>query len=261
MISIYSSSFITIYVVILFFILGSVFGSFLNCVAYRIKENIPWWKGRSKCDYCDHELSILDLFPVFSYVFSGGKCRYCGHKLSVKYLLTEVVLGLLFVFFILNYGILDINLINYLGLICILFGLSLCDLNTYEIPDGYIIMGIVLWLIFTIINGYDFKTILLSIGEALVVPFIVLLISLVMDKILKKESMGGGDIKLLFLVGLYLGLISSILNLIISCIIGLVMVLLLKKDKIPFGPAIALGTYISLLYGSYIVTWYINLIV
>lgn len=104
-----------------------------------IKE--PWWKGRSKCDYCDHELSILDLFPILSYLINKGKCRYCGHKLSIKYLITEVVLGLLFVFFILNYGVLDINLINYLGIICILFGLSLCDLNTYEIPDSYILIG------------------------------------------------------------------------------------------------------------------------
>lgn len=261
MISLYSNSFILIYSLIIIFIMGTILGSFLNCVASRIKEGTPWWKGRSKCDYCNHELGILDLFPIFSYIFSGGKCRYCGHKLSIKYLFSELILGLLFVIFTLIYGILDVNLINYLGLIAILYGLSLCDIDTYTIPDGFIIFGIIWWLLFTIINGQSIKTILISILTALIIPICVLIISLIMDKVLKKESMGGGDIKLFFLVSLYLGLFSSILNLMFSCIIGLLVVFILKKDKIPFGPSISLATYISLLYGPTIVNWYLGLFI
>lgn len=261
MISLYENNFILIYTCVIIFIMGTVLGSFLNCVAGRIEAHIPWWKGRSKCDNCGHELGILDLFPIFSYLFCGGKCRYCGIKISIKYLFSELILGILFLIFTLFYGVLDINLINYLGLISILYGLSLCDLNTYEIPDGFIIFGIVWWLLFQILNSINIKTILFNILYALIVPVLVLIISLIMDKILKKESMGGGDIKLLFLVGLYFSPILSIFNLMISCIIGLVFVLILKKDKIPFGPAISLATYISVIFGNNIVMWYLNLFI
>ena len=89
MISIYETKFILIYCIVVCFILGSVFGSFLNCVADRIYHNIPWWKGRSVCDNCNHKLGILDLFPVFSYLILGGKCRYCGNKVSKKYLINK----------------------------------------------------------------------------------------------------------------------------------------------------------------------------
>lgn len=261
MIDIYANKFILIYISVLSFILGSIFGSFLNCVAGRIAINEAWWKGRSKCDYCNHKLGLLDLVPIFSYIFFKGKCRYCGKKISIKYLFSELILGLLFLLFVLIYGKLDINLLNYLGLICILYGLSLCDLNTYEIPNGFIIFGVLWWLLFEIINKTAILDILINILLAFIVPACVLLISIIMDKVLKKESMGGGDIKLLFLVSLYLSLILSIFNLMFSCIIGLVFILLTKKEKIPFGPSISLATYISLIYGANLVTWYFSLFI
>ena len=87
----------------------------------------------------------------------------------------------------------------------------------------------------------------------------MLLFSLLFDKITGKESLGGGDIKLLFVVGLYLGLAVGFFNLILSCITGLLMVALLKKQRIPFGPAIAAATYISLLAGPAVVGWYTGL--
>ncbi len=259
MIDIYESKFILIYSLILSFVLGSVFGSFLNCMADRIKEGIPWWKGNSKCDNCGHKLSILDLFPIFSYLFLKGKCRYCGKKMSIKYLISEIVLGLLFVFFLINHPDINLDLFDGLGLICILFGLSLCDLNTYEIPDGFIIFGCIWWLLFKIIRGFSFKLIGLSILSAFIVSFAVLLISLIMDKILGNETLGGGDVKLLFLCGLYLNLIGSIFNIFLACIMGLVFILFLKKDKIPFGPCIALATYFSLIYGTSLLNWYYGL--
>lgn len=257
-INIYDSTFILIYCCVLSFILGSVFGSFLNCVASRIQEGIPWWKGKSVCDHCHHELSILDLFPIFSYLFLKGKCRYCGSKLSIKYVFTEVILGLLFVICVLLHKTIDIELLDYLGMICVLYGLSLCDINTYEIPDGFIIFGIIWALIFQLLEGYTLLEVGTSILIAVCVSGIILLISLILDKILKKESMGGGDIKLLFLTGLYLSLLGNLLEMMIACILGLVIIIVLKKDKIPFGPSISLAWYITILVGNTVINWYIS---
>ncbi len=256
--SIYDSNFILIYCMVLAFILGTVFGSFLNCVSDRYMNHEKWWTGRSKCDVCGHSLSIFDLFPILSYICLKGRCRYCGTKLSSAYVFSELILGLGFVLILVTHGTIDFDLLNQLGLVCILYGLSLCDLKTYEIPDPFIVIGIVWWLIFSLIEG---NNLLYGLFSGLVVSSVVFLISLVMDKVLKKESMGGGDIKLLFLVGLNIGLLSSIFNLILSCIFGLLLILVLKKEKIPFGPAISLATYISLLYGVEFLGWYMNLLV
>jgi leader peptidase (prepilin peptidase)/N-methyltransferase len=81
-----------------------------------------------------------------------------------------------------------------------------------------------------------------------------------MDKILKRDSLGGGDIKLLFVIGLYLGLGTGLFNLILSCLTGLVFVFILKRDRIPFGPAISLATAFSLLYGSQLVNMYLRIV-
>ena len=259
--SIYDDNFILIYTLILAFILGSVFGSFLNCMADRISNHEKWWTGRSKCDACGHTLSILDLFPVFSYIFLKGKCRYCGSKLSIRYVISEALLGVLFVIILVVHGTIDFELFNELGLVCVLYGLSLCDLKTYEIPDGFILFGIIWWIIFNILEESSIGYYIGSLISAVVISGSVLLISLLMDKVLKKESMGGGDIKLLFLVGLYLGLAQSLFNLILSCIFGLLLIVVLKKEKIPFGPAISFATYISLLYGVQFLGWYMSLLV
>ncbi len=249
--SIFEDKFLLIYCLILAFILGSVFGSFLNCVTDRIINHEKWWTGRSKCDSCGHVLGILDLFPVFSYLFLKGKCRYCGAKLSVNYVLSETVLGVLFVGYIIIHGTIDLVLLRDLGLIACLYGLSLSDLKSYEIPNGFIIFGIIWWLIFSFSLDGLISGVVIS-GSILIIAFI-------MEKILKKEAMGGGDIKLFFMVSLYLGLSISLFNIILACVVGLLFVLIRKKDMIPFGPSISIATYVSLLVGSQVVNMYISL--
>ena len=250
--SIYVDGFLLVYCIVLAFILGSVFGSFLNCVSDRIIAHEKWWTGRSKCDACGHTLGILDLFPVFSYIFLKGKCRYCGTKLSVTYVLSEGLLGVLFVVYVLIHGSIDLTMVRDLGLIACLYGLSLSDLKSYEIPDGFILFGIVWWLLFSFsLDG---------LMSGVVIGGSILIITLVMEKILKKEAMGGGDIKLFFVVGLYLGILGSLFNVILACVVGLLFVLIGRKNKIPFGPSISIATYISLLVGSQIVSWYMSLL-
>ena len=233
-------------------------GSFLNCIADRIFKQINLLDKRSHCDYCGHTLMVGDLLPLLSYLILKGRCRYCGNKIANKYFISELLLGIIFIFFFLNFNNLNLILIKDLGLICLLYGLSLCDLNNYEIPNGFIICGILWWLIFSIKDTNLFK-IYDSILGAFVISFFLFILNKMMFIFINKESLGGGDIKLFFLTGLYLGFLLNFLNLLIACFIGIIIMLTRKKSLIPFGPVIAIATFICLLYGDHILKYYLFL--
>ena len=90
---------------VLFFVLGLLFGSFLNCMAMRVVRKEDWVKEPSRCRECGHKLGPADLIPVFSYVFSRGRCRYCKERISLRYPVTELVFAALTVLIYLRYGI------------------------------------------------------------------------------------------------------------------------------------------------------------
>ena len=250
-----------IYVSFFLFILGTIFGSFINCVADRIVAGRDWIRGKSICETCKHELGPLDLIPVFSYIFLKGKCRYCGTKLSPRYMLTELFLGLCFVLCFLSRKSLDYILLRDLILIVILLGLSLVDLDSYIIPDGFIIAGIVNWLVSIFFVSDKLDYVKGGLIGAFVISGSILCVSLIMDKALGKESLGGGDVKLLFMVCLYTGVFKGFFLLFLSCVIGLLFVLLLKKEKIPFGPSISMATFVVMLCGDLVLKWYLSLFI
>lgn len=252
---------ITLYTSIIAIVCGVVFGSFINCMAWRVVHKESVWKGRSHCASCGHPLSAADLIPIFSYIFLRGRCRYCREKVSIRYMLTEILLAVVFISFIWKYDISFLTL-RYLILACILLGLALVDLDSYEIPDGFIIAGI-LWWIVTIpfmenSMAEQLKTGLLG---GIAIGGGILLFSLLMDYVLKSESMGGGDIKLFFMLGLYMGPALGLFNLIVSSFLGIFLVVLMRKNKIPFGPAIVGASWITFLWGADIVNWYLGLFI
>lgn len=247
-----------IYIFVLTFLVGAVFGSALNCLAYRIAHEQKWSKGRSVCVSCGHTLSLPDLVPVFSYLFLKGKCRHCKEKISPRYVLTECFLGLCFVLLLARYGF-SLEIISPLIFVCCLFALSLVDMDIQIIPDRFLIIPAVVQIIWLIIFGGILRGIL----TALIFGGALLLISLFMDKILKKESMGGGDIKLLALFGLFFPASQLLLLLVMACIIGLIIAAVIMKIKdstpFPFGPALSLAAFITLLVGEKVVSWYLGL--
>lgn len=253
-----------VYLFVIAGILGAVFGSFITCQADRIACGENWMKGRSHCDACGHALTGRDLVPIFSYLCSHGKCRYCGTKLSPKYLITEVLMACAFMGIVWHAWSFSWEIILQWGLTCALLGLSIVDLDKYEIPDGYIIFSIVWWAAGMTVEYFTGVSVLARIKSGLIGGIAIagglLLISLVMDKLLKKESMGGGDIKLLFVMGLYLGGMNGLFSLVLACIIGLLFVVILKKDKIPFGPSISIAVYLGFTIVPYLVTWYAGLL-
>jgi len=257
------------YILLILFLTGTVMGSFLCCFAGRFIAHESVLKGRSHCDFCGHVLGAGDLVPIISYLALKGRCRYCGHRISPRCLATELLMGLLFDAGLLRYG-LSFSLLRYLVLICILLILSLIDLDTYLIPDRFHIAAIVNWAACLPLIAWEeggktglraafLSAFSVSLLTGVVTAAVMLLASLLFDRITGKESMGGGDIKLYFVSGLYLAGWSAYLCVVFSCIIGLITSGLMKKQKIPFGPSIAAALVLCLLFGDKIVSWYLGL--
>lgn len=262
--SIYGGTGLLIYCVAVAFIFGLCMGSFLNCAAYRVVRGESFIKGHSHCTTCGHELGIKDLVPVLSWLSTGGKCRYCGDKISARYPLTEIAFGIITVLCLLRFDLTPLCLRNFVFL-AMLFMLTLTDIDDMVIPDGCHIVSIVAWVAALPFIGVDKQYILSHIGAMILFGGGLLAISLILDRVMGRDTMGGGDIKLIGVTGLYLGIIGNLFTLIIACILGLVFGKLLKKGRtedkaFPFGPWIAAAAAIMLLFGEPLINWYLNLL-
>ncbi len=258
---VYSYTPLLVFSVVIAAVLGAVSGSFLNCAGWRIAHGESFVKGKSRCPSCSHELGALDLIPVFSYVFLGGKCRYCKKKISPRYLFAELIMAALAVMCVLFFDLSFLCLRNFLFISC-LFCLSVADLEAFIIPNGTLIAAVAVWLAWLPFSGYGWAEIGLHVLSAAVYGAGVLVLSLIMDKLLKKESLGGGDVKLFFVMGLYLGLVASLFSVMLSCVIGLLFVLFARKkagEHFPFGPSIAAATTVMLFCGDLLTNAYLGL--
>lgn len=246
-------------------LLGLCMGSFFNCFAWRMAHGESILKGRSHCPACGHALGASDLVPVFSYVFLRGRCRYCGERISPRYPATELVSLLVFLSLVLRYDI-TLTTLRLLVLACLLFTVALVDLEVRRIPDG-LLLAAVIWYLATLplVAPKFLPALRQGLLGGLLVAGPLLLFVLLADRLLGRESMGGGDIKLFFVVGLYLGPALNLLNLILSCILGVIFGMIFRPRRedssraIPFGPAAAAGTWLTLLWGNAILHWYLGL--
>ena len=142
----YAAPAITIYSCFIAALLGACMGSFLNCAAWRVVHGESVLRGRSHCDVCGHVLAPRDLVPVFSYVFSHGRCRYCGAKLSPRHAVGEAVAALVFVSLLLRYDI-SLRTLEAWAVACLLLACAFADLEGYIIPDRFIVVGVVLFIV------------------------------------------------------------------------------------------------------------------
>lgn len=257
--SIRDDRFLLIYCCCVAAILGAVFGSFLNCAAWRIARGESFLKGHSRCPACGHALGLPDLVPVLSWVFLRGRCRHCGAKVSARYPLTELFFAAVSVACLLRFDLSTECLRNWVFLCC-LFCLSLVDFDSYTIPDGCLWIALGVWIAALPFLRPGLRAILLSLLAGLVYGGGMLLVSLILDRVLKKESLGGGDIKLFAVVGLYLGIVGGLFAMMLACVFGLLFALLRKAKSIPFGPSISLASGLVLLYGEGLVNWYLSLL-
>lgn len=250
------------YILVLAFALGACLGSFLTCLAGRAaKGDKRPWQGRSRCDHCGRTLGALDLVPIFSWLCLGGKCRTCGGKIGLRCLWTECLCGCVFASVLWRFG-LAWQTLELLLLACCLVYLALIDLDTMELPGLPMAVAAVGWLAFLPAHPNPGDRLLWGLVGAAAIGGGVLCVSLVADKLLGRETMGGGDIKLLALLGLYLGPGGGLLLLILACFVGLFFAVASgagQGKEFPFGPSIALAAWPALLFSEAVLGWYLGL--
>lgn len=234
------------YMLILFFIFGTVFGSFFCVVGYRRANKKSIVAPRSSCQSCGHQLSFKELIPVISYLLQKGKCRHCGKHISIFYPIVELFTGILFMISYYSFG-LSYDLIIALLLSSYFSIVVITDLNYYMIPDEVtIFFGITIAIVTILKYGLGSWQYLLN---GLIMFFLMYIIMKIGNFIFKQESLGGGDIKLLFVLGMTMPLILSILGISLACVLALPVACYLyfkKNDKaVPFGPFL-IGAFLIL---------------
>ena len=244
-------------------IFGGLIGSFLNvCIARLPKEESIVFPG-SHCPRCGHPIRSYDNVPIISYFLLKGKCRDCQASISIQYPLVEgiTVLGSLLLF--LRFGP-SVGYFVYFAFVSALIVITVIDLYHQIIPDVVSLPGIGVGLLASLLlPGITFWN---SLAGVLLGGGSLFVVATLYQWLFKREGMGGGDVKLLAMIGAFLGWKAVILTILLSSLIGSIAgiaIMLLKgkdfKYAIPFGPFLAAGAVISLAYGGNIINWYLNL--
>ncbi|NQT33588.1 prepilin peptidase [bacterium] len=269
------------------FIFGTVIGSFLNVVIHRIPLGESIVHPGSHCPKCNRQIKAIENIPIISYIFLRGKCVGCGSKISLQYPLVEAVMGILAVLMLHRFGI-SWDFLLYGSMMAVLVALSCIDIKTFRLPNGIVLIGaviaVVLTVVITIIELTADRSGELSLsssgwfGSLLATRFPGMILggltglgllgfmSLVGKMLFRKDTLGMGDIKLAGMMGLYLGPFRTagmfILGAFIGALFGITMIVIGGRkwgQRIPFGPYLALGGLISLLWGELLWQWYISL--
>lgn len=227
--------------ILIAFLIGIIFGSFYNVVSLRTLSGESISYPPSHCVNCNHKLSFLDLFPVFSWLFLKGKCRYCKQPISPVYPFIELLTGASYALLVFKFGLTMETLIQ-IAFITTMIVSTVTDIKERIVPDRFIVIGIILVLGLRIIDGKMLFHYIISGIIAFTILFLILILS--------KGRMGGADVKLYALIGLSIGWMDSIGSLFYASMIALIYYgsIALKnkgrldgKQEIPFVPFITLG--------------------
>lgn len=262
---------------ILVFIFGAIIGSFLNVCIHRMphEESVVW--PRSHCPHCKKRIPACDNIPFISFILLKGKCRFCTQRISLRYPLVELLTALLFVALFDKFG-LQYEFFVYIVFVAGLIVATFVDIPHRIIPDEVSVGGMIAGFILISIKGitlsplrfdphpmfHSFLGIIAGGGIIYVTGF---LFDLVYFKLLKRppiqgetESMGGGDIKLLAMIGAFLGWPGAVLTFFLApffgSLIGVANLLVRKDHTIPYGPFLSLAAVISLFWGPRIIAFF-----
>ncbi|MCX7747485.1 MAG: prepilin peptidase [Clostridia bacterium] len=256
------------------FVFGLLIGSFLNVCIWRLPREESIVKPPSHCVGCGNRLGPLDLVPVFSFLFLRGRCRYCKVKISVKYPLIELLTGVVFIALYIRTLNIGGNLVDFAAsafLMSILIAVFFIDLEHMIIPDGLVITGLVggaavfVYNIFMPIQIYGDRNWWNPLLGLLPGSIFWLLIGSLGMLIYKDDAMGGGDIKIFAPIGIFLGwkmtIVATLSSVFIGGFVSLILILVgikNRKSTIPFGPFIVIGTFVTMMWGTEILNWYVN---
>ncbi len=228
---------------ILFFLLGAIVGSVCTTIGLRLPNEDEKMFSKNHCDICYHKLSFFETIPIISYIYLKGKCRYCHKKIDIKNILMELFTGILFVTAYYTFNM-SYELFIALGIITVLIIVTVSDLTYLIIPDEVLIFFSGYFIIIQYLNS-GLKVALEHIFIGLFLFTIMYTIMILGDKIFKRESLGGGDVKMMFLFGLVLDPLLGTLTIFIGSLLALpISLLLLYKNResvIPFGPFLLLA--------------------
>ena len=230
-------------IIVYMFIIGAVLGSFYMVVGDRLSNNESIVVPRSHCSKCNHILSWYELIPIVSYIIQGGRCRKCKAKISVFYPMIELFTGLLFSISYYSFGF-SYDLLIALTLSSMFVIIVVTDLNYYIIPDEINIFFAVLLFIINILRFGFLGACKYLVFGAIMFIFMYLLMNFG-NILFKEESLGGGDVKLLFILGMVMVPSISFISIALSAFIALPASLIIyfinKERKLPYGPFLVLA--------------------
>jgi leader peptidase (prepilin peptidase)/N-methyltransferase len=243
--------------------LGLIFGSFLNVLIVRLPKDEGVVAGRSHCPHCGELIRWYDNIPLLSYLILRGKCRNCRQGIAAQYPLVELFTGLVFAGSLWWYGIsVEMAIIDVL--IALLIVVTIVDFRHFIIPDLITIPGMVLGLAFSFASPH--LSPLQSLVGLLAGGISLYLLALLGDYVFKKESLGGGDIKLAAMLGAWLGWQNLLIVFFVGAFLGLIYALIAMaraRDQksgrlIPFGPFLALAGVFAFFWGERLINWYVT---
>lgn len=250
---------------IIAFSFGTIIGSFLNVVIYRVPAGISIIKPASHCPNCQRSIKPYENIPIISYLFLKAKCAGCQTAISPKYLFIEALTGLSAIGMVFNFGW-NWDAMIYFIMTAVLISLTAIDFATYRLPNSITLTGAILAMILTLIFRRDFFIPMLLGG--LTGLGLLILMGLMGSLLFRKASLGMGDIKLAGMIGLFLGPARTVgmyfIGVLLGAVVGGVVLVIGKKkwgQKIPFGPYLAGGAITALLFGREMWDWYMRMVI
>ncbi len=255
------------------FALGASIGSFLNVVVYRLPARLSILWPPSRCPHCLHQLGRGENVPVLGWLWLRGRCRHCKSQISSRYPLVEASTGLLFLLVFWTFGV-SIQTLGYWTFCSWLLALSLIDLDTMTLPNPLTQSGLVTGLVFGLVTGFIVQgswmeavnQLMFGVIGAVLGLWLFETISVVGSISLGQAAMGGGDAKLAAMLGAWLGWKYLLLAGFLACALGafvgggaIALGWLNRRQRMPFGPFLALGAVITLFGGEAILAAYLRL--
>ncbi|HEX8272813.1 MAG TPA: prepilin peptidase [Longimicrobiaceae bacterium] len=239
-------------------LLGAAVGSFLNVCIYRLPEGLSVVSPRSRCPVCEQEIQWRDNVPVLGWLLLRGRCRGCGTRISPQYPLVELTTALLWLAAAMRHGA-SWQALSTALFFTLLLGIAMTDARAYTIPDEFSLGGLAAGLLLSLAPG-GITPLQSALGAALGYG-LLWAVAVGGEWIFKKEAMGGGDIKMMAMVGAFLGPAGVPLTLFLGALLGTLVFLpiSMKTDKlVPFGIFLALGAAVTEPWGDLMVDWYLR---
>jgi leader peptidase (prepilin peptidase) / N-methyltransferase len=238
-------------------VIGAMFGSFLNVCILRWPNEESVIRPRSRCSGCGQAIAWYDNIPILSWLILRGRCRGCRTSISIQYPIIELLTALIWAFMGWRYG-LGVSAFAGAVFFTILLGITMTDAREYIIPDEFSLGGLGLGILFSLPGGFN------AIADALkgaAAGFAILwVVGALGTRMFKEEAMGGGDIKMMAMVGAFVGWQGVLLTIFLGALLGTLVFVPLsffdRKRLVPFGVFLSAGAAATWLAGPTVIAWY-----